>query len=179
MGVDARCSKNVIRWRRAGIVGSRFFCKRNPFTGGKACERKCPSRLCYGAVSMKLSRANGTRFTWQKWACPASSEHATGWWRRPGPASGKGPGIFGQPLKNEGWGFQALENPRHTSATTMRSNSCASSTGKLSCSFRANCLTLCLLTGSVITDHPSLDTSDDRNLSALVMPNDMPLCQVQ
>jgi hypothetical protein len=179
MGVDARCSKNVIRWRRAGDRDDRVFCKRNPITSGKACERRRPSRLCYGAVSMKLSRANGTRFTWQKWACPASSEHATRWVRRPGPACGKGPGIFGQPLKNEGWGFQALENPRHTSATKMRSNSCASSTGKLSCSFRANCLTLCLLTGSVITDHPSLDTSDDRNLSALVMPNDMPLCQVQ
>jgi len=167
-------------WRRACLRDGRVFCTANPYASGRARERRCRFPLHGDTVSMKLSRANETRFTRQEWARTAESEHATRWLIRLGSFSSKKPGIFGQPLKNEGWGFQALENPRHASATKMRSSSRASSTGMFSCSFRTNCLMLCVLTGSVITNAPFLyNTSDNRNLSVLVMPNAMALCQVQ
>src|SRR5260370_16837538 len=129
---------------------------------------------------MKLSRATETRFTRQGRVRTAESEHAERWLNRVGHFSSKKPGIFGQPLKNEGWGFQALENPRHSSATKMRSSSCASSTEMFSCSFRANCLMLCILTGSVITNAPLLyNKSHNTNLSALSIPNAIPIFQFQ
>jgi len=134
----------------------RVFCTANPYASERARERRCRFPLRGDTVSMKLSRANETRFTRQEWVRTAESEHTTRWLIRLGSFSSKKPGIFGQPLKNEGWGFQALENPRHASATKMRSSSCASSTGMFSWSFRTNCLMLCVLTGSVITNAPLL-----------------------
>jgi len=47
----------------------------------------------------------------------------------------------------------------HTSATRRWSNSCATCTGMLSCSFRAICLMLCILTSSVIANTPLLLTN--------------------
>ena len=165
-------------WRRAFFRDGRVFCTANPYASGRARERRCRFPLHGDTVSMKLSRANETRFTRQEWVRTAESEHTTRWLIRLGSFSSKKPGIFGQPLKNEGWGFQALENPRHTSATKTRSSSCVPCKGVLSRSFRPNGLMLYMLTSSVITNAPSLDTPDNADSSALVMPDEMPLCQV-
>jgi hypothetical protein len=57
----------------------------------------------------------------------------------------------------------------HTSATNKWSNSCAPVQGALSRSFRTNCLILCLLTSSIITNTPLLLTQQTTEIHLLLL----------
>ncbi len=158
MGVDARCSKNVIMWRRACSGDGCVFCTINPYTSGRAGEAKCPAHLRCITVSMKLYMANVSLFTWQKWACIAESKHASRWLRRLAPYRGSGLCSSGRCVlsvnRKGGRGLQTLEKPIRASATKTWSSSCAPRTGILSFSFRTICLMMCIATSSVITNTP-------------------------